>query len=172
MRFLGILLCLSVFTLTACNRSEPIQVQDIQGNTVQLVNHSKLLIVNYWASWCKPCYEEIPELNALYNAHKKQDDIIVLGVNFEQASKETLKTLVAKLAIQYPVSTTDPAKQLGIKEVANLPATFIFAPNGKLVDTLFGKQTHQSLEQALVAAKKACGHTDPIKNEIKKPVHL
>lgn len=154
-RYLSILLVIMGLALIACDDTKPVSVQDIQGNTIELINNQgKWLVINYWASWCKPCYEEIPQLNALYQAHKKQGDLLVVGVSFEQLPKPALQDSATKLLIQYPVLSTDPAKSLGIKEVANLPATFIVSPQGKLVDTLFGKQTQQSIEQAVEAVKK------------------
>jgi len=142
------LIILMMLFLTSCDNSP--RYEDLQGHSIRLSQfHGNWLVLNYWASWCKSCYKEIPELNAFYKAHKK-DGIRLMGVNYDLASLDVLKSLVKKFNIQFPVLTSDPAKQLGIDNVPGLPATFIIGPDGKVVKQLYGIQTRQSLEEALV----------------------
>ncbi len=105
------------------------------------------MIINYWAIWCKPCIEEIPELNqfAILQAGK----VILFAVDFDQNQGEKLKENSQKLGIEFPVLTSDPAEILGFEHPKVLPTTLIFNPEGKLERTLIGPQTVQSLQQAI-----------------------
>lgn len=106
------------------------------------------VIINYWASWCAPCMQEIPQLNAFYHSHKGHG-VKIYGVNFDQFESSELKRTIAKMGIQFPNLSRDPAHQLGLGEIPGIPMTFVFNPQGKLTQKLFGEQTIESLEKAI-----------------------
>jgi thiol-disulfide isomerase/thioredoxin len=133
--------------LCACSAA-PV-LHDSNGNTVNFADYQgKWLIINYWATWCKPCYKEIPALNAFYAAHKDKD-VVMFGVSYDQAPPEKLAGLIKQIGVQFPTLTSDPAAQLRVKEVDGLPTTLVFYPNGKLKQVLMGEQTQASLEKAI-----------------------
>ena len=122
-------------------------VQDAAGHKIKL--NGKLTIINYWATWCKPCKQEIPELNAFYQAHQS-DKLQIVGVNFDQPeSLQQLQAYIKKMGVKFPTLTQDPATMLGIKEIPGIPATFVFDAKGKLLQKLYGLQTKKSLEAAV-----------------------
>jgi thiol-disulfide isomerase/thioredoxin len=102
------------------------------------------VVINYWAIWCKPCAQEIPELNAL----AELPGVTVLGVNFDAASGAELEQQLGKLNIHFPTLEVDPAAQLGVSRPAVLPTSIIIDPEGQLRETLVGPQTLQSLAAA------------------------
>jgi thiol-disulfide isomerase/thioredoxin len=97
-------------------------------------------VVNYWAIWCKPCREEIPELNQL----NQIDNVVVLGVNFDRKVGEALVSDAAELGIEFTI-IDDPAPHLDITRPSVLPTTLILSPDGDLVATLVGPQTAESI---------------------------
>jgi len=99
------------------------------------------VLVNYWAEWCKPCLEEIPELNEL----NKAPDITVLGVNFDGIQGEALVALGGRMGIDFTLLADDPGPGFGWKLPLALPATFIVNPDGDLVETRFGPQTEEDI---------------------------
>ena len=111
--------------------------------------HGQWVLINYWAKWCKPCIEEIPELNAL---DQGRDDVTVLGVNYDGLVGDALAAQLEELKVEFATLATDPAEQLGTQRPVVLPTTFILDPGGALVSTLVGPQTLETLEQALVDA--------------------
>jgi thiol-disulfide isomerase/thioredoxin len=140
--------------LISCTAPKPAVVQDSDGRSVSLSDHPhQWLVINYWAGWCKPCYQEMPALNAFYQAHVKKHDLMMLGVNYDHAPAAQLAALIKRVGVQFPTLTSDPAKQLGIAHVPGLPATFIFTATGKLQNTLLGEQTEKTLEAALAGTK-------------------
>jgi len=108
------------------------------------------LVVNYWAQWCKPCIEEIPELNELDDRHA---DIAVLGVNFEGATGEELAEQERSLGVAFPTLPADPSADLGVPRPLVLPTTLLVDPDGRVVSQLVGPQTVKSLERALEEAR-------------------
>ncbi len=109
----------------------------------------KWVIVNYWATWCKPCLKEMPALNDLYKNNK--DKIVVLGVSYDKLSNKEIKAVAKKLSIQYPMLSTFPINKFGVKHLSVLPVTFIINPKGQLVKTLKGPQTEAQFKQAIGA---------------------
>ncbi len=103
-------------------------------------------IVNIWARWCKPCWQEIPELNEFYA--QKDSNIKLLGYNFDELSQEELQPLKAEMGIQFPVLVSWPKDWL-FPEVKGLPATLIIAPDNRLIKILWGPQTLVNLTQEI-----------------------
>lgn len=99
------------------------------------------VLVNYWAEWCKPCLEEIPELNEL----DKAPDITVLGVNFDDIRGEALQDLGDRMGIGFTMLADDPGPGFGWQLPVALPATFIVNPEGDLVEARFGPQTEDDI---------------------------
>jgi peroxiredoxin len=144
---IGLFILLSI-SLVGCTRST-VTTKDSNGNVINFADYrGKWIVLNYWASWCKPCKTEIPELNAFYSGHKDLD-AVVLGVNYDQVDITQLQQLVKQFVINYPVLSTDPGPALGITSVPGIPASFLINPEGKLVKTLYGEQTQIELEKAM-----------------------
>lgn len=102
------------------------------------------VVINYWAQWCKPCIEEIPQLNALDRTYEQ---VTVLGVNYDGAEGAELAQQREALGVAFS-SVSDPAAQLGIARPAVLPTTLILDPQGSVAATLVGPQTLESLARA------------------------
>ena len=148
MKKIIILLCVLI---TSCQPES--SFEDLHKHKIHLSDfRGKWVIINYWASWCAPCYKEIPALNQFYFKHK-DNDAMVLGVSYDRVSKKDLKEIVAKMKIHYPVLTSDPKDQLGIENIPGLPASYIIDPKGHLVGHLFGAQTLASLEKEITHDK-------------------
>jgi thiol-disulfide isomerase/thioredoxin len=103
-------------------------------------------LVNYWALWCTPCREEIPELNLV----DKAPDITVFGVNYDDQKGPKLSQQRSEMGILFANLPQDPASALGVPRPSVLPTTLIVSPEGNLVATLKGPQTAQSLKQLLI----------------------
>ena len=115
-------------------------------------------VVNYWAIWCTPCREEIPELNRL----AEQKDITVLGVNFDAKLGESLAKDSMDLGIEFP-TIDDPSGLLGIARPDKLPTTLVIDPDGNLVSTLVGPQTEEGLERIIANFRQK--NADPLVGE-------
>ena len=109
------------------------------------------LLVNYWAEWCAPCIEEMPELNEI----AKRPDVNVLAVNFDGVAGDKLNAAVKKIGVKIPSLITNPIPYLHIPKPSSLPATYVINPEGKLTATLLGAQTQSSLLTAIKSSDQA-----------------
>lgn len=105
------------------------------------------MFINYWAIWCHPCREEIPELNAFAEQHAS--DAIVYGVNFDEVDNDRLLVQADELAIEFPLLAADPAQALDYARPMVLPTTMVINPDGEVWARLLGPQTVDSLSAAM-----------------------
>ena len=138
---------LILLALAACSPADKpmgaLQLDELRGQWV---------VINYWAVWCKPCIQEIPELNEL----AELPQVTVLGVNYDGLIGEELEQQVQKLGVAFPTLATDPSTQLGIARPVVLPTSLILDPDGQLSSTLVGPQTLETL--ATATRQSLAGH--------------
>jgi thiol-disulfide isomerase/thioredoxin len=123
------------FTLPSL-AGEDVSLQELRGRWV---------VLNYWATWCAPCRKEIPELSAL---NTTREDVIVLGLAFEDTEIENFEEFLAEYQPSYPVLLVDvfaPPEPFGAPRV--LPTTIILNPQGMEVKTFLGPVTSEQLEE-------------------------
>ncbi len=147
MKSLILTLCLLLGAATAA----PVDLiaPDLDGRTRQLSEfRGKWVVANYWATWCPPCREEIPELEVFHFNHKDKDAVVV-GLNLEAISLDKLRDFVEEQFISYPILRLGrrPARMLG--RVPGLPTTFLISPEGEIVARWVGPVTREILERAI-----------------------
>lgn len=140
----------ALILMTAATISQAdVLLKDNQGHDISFASlKGKWVLINYWASWCKTCVAEIPEFNRFYRKHE-QDPVALFAVNYDALPLEKHNNLIKKLNIQYPSLLADPAFALGLGNIGGVPVTFIFNPQGELVNTLYGGQNVRTLDQAI-----------------------
>lgn len=128
--------------------SKPVVLKDINGKKIPFASlKGRWVFINYWASWCQPCLDEIAELNRFYK--DKKNRVALFAVNYDMLPLAQQMDLIRKYNIRYPSLQEDPANQLNLGAIAGVPATFVFNPAGKLSQTLYGEQTLLSLNKVL-----------------------
>lgn len=147
--FTLVLSILALLPLASCSDGEP-HYTLADGGTLKFSElKGRVVFINYWAEWCKPCRKEIPELNALQK--KYSDQVQVLGVNFDGAIGDELIKQSTAIGIEFPLLTTDPRHQFSVKPSGVLPETLIIDRQGIFQKVLLGPQTLEQLQTILKA---------------------
>ena len=125
--------------------------EDINGKEHKLSDYrGKWVFVNYWATWCPPCLDEIPELVEFHDKHADKE-AVVLGVNYENVNDKYLKQFAEEFFISYPILKANLNRTPPFGRIRGLPTTFVISPEGKLVDTRIGGVDLQWLEERIKA---------------------
>jgi len=128
-------------------------LKDMAGNQHRLSAYKgKWVLVNYWATWCPPCLEEVPDLVNLYD-RRKQKDLMVLGVVFDYKDVKEVNEYVDDMLMSYPVVLGDDSVTAQIGPASVLPTTFIYNPQGKLVKIKRGIITRAFIEDMITGKK-------------------
>jgi len=146
----------AVLFLVAINSviADDFKLNDVNGKPHNLSDYKgKWVIVNYWATWCPPCLEEIPELVDFHEQHKNKD-AVVLGINYEDIDQKYLKTFVEEYFISYPILHADPGKADFWGPVNGLPTTVIISPTGEMMMRQVGRVDGEFLENSIKYIKK------------------
>lgn len=111
-------------------------MQSLAGETYTLSElRGQWVVVNFWATWCAPCREEMPELQAI--SENYADNLVMLGIN-NRESAERIQAYADELGIRFPLLLDPDDSVLLNYQVINLPQTLIVDPNGELVWRRFG----------------------------------
>lgn len=111
---------------------------------------NKFKVINFWATWCKPCVKEMPDFQAL----SLRSDVAVLGLAFEDATEADLAAFAKKMQVSYPIAKVDVYGELPkpLETPRGLPTTLIFDPNGLLLKKFIGPVTKADLEKVIAGA--------------------
>jgi peroxiredoxin len=90
----------------------------------------KVVLLNFWATWCPPCRKEMPDLEALYNRFKDRG-FVILAISDEEASK--VDPFITERKITYPVLLDPGRKVNGLFQIDGIPKSFVYDRSGKLV---------------------------------------
>lgn len=133
------------FTLTV-HADDAFTLVDMAGVKHRLADYQgKWVIVNYWATWCPPCLEEVPDLVNLYD-QRKDKDLMVLGVVFDFKNVNEVEKFADDMLMSYPIVLGNERTVAEIGSAAILPTTYIYNPQGELVKTRKGLITRQYIE--------------------------
>jgi len=113
----------------------------------------KVLVVNFWASWCPPCVEEMPELDRLHQEFSSQN-VLFVGIAID--SPTNVREFLKKTPVSYPIAMggmggSEIYKALGNTQSA-LPYTVILSPAGKVISSKLGKISAEEIRSSIKSA--------------------
>ena len=164
---LVLFLCLSIY---ACERNvdqlsaeptkqvaPPFSLMDLSGNTISLdALRGKVVIINFFATWCGACRSEIPKFVHLYQKYKSQG-LEMIGVSLDRNEPKMLKRFLERYHVRYPVvfATGDMIYKYG--GISAIPATVIVNQNGMIDQMIVGIRSKEMFEKTVVRLLKDYG---------------
>ncbi len=127
----------------------PLALRDTTGRDVSLAGlRGKVVAVNFWATWCGPCRQEIPDLARVYEAHRGRC-FELLGVAEESGGRDDVIAAARRLGINYPVLLDERGVAGDAFRIPGYPRTFLIDVNGKVRNVFAGAVEREVLESAL-----------------------
>jgi peroxiredoxin len=129
------------------HRTPPLRLPRLDGGITSLEDHrDKLVVVNFWATWCTPCTAEMPTLEALWREYRDRG-LVVLAVSVDRgAPRPVLDPYVSQLGLTFPILLDADLTTAQAWRVTGLPATFVVRPGGAAIGMAFGAREWNSAE--------------------------
>jgi thiol-disulfide isomerase/thioredoxin len=130
----------------------PFLVNDLNGQMISTAQlHGKVVIVNFWATWCPPCQEEIPEMMELQKEF--QGKLQIIGVSMDDGPEEPVKQFADKIGMNYPIVMGNDGLPEEYGGIPALPTSFVIDPEGRVVQKhvgLYPKEVYDDEIRALL----------------------
>ncbi|MBC2578548.1 redoxin domain-containing protein [Peptostreptococcus russellii] len=138
----------------------PIELKDQNGNTVNIEKDfkGKVVFLNFFATWCPPCKQEIPDIEKLYedNGFNKKDVAVIAVASPGQGREQDeagVKKFIDEMGIKYPVLMDTTGEVFGKYQVYSLPTTFLIDKEGKIYGYVTGGITRDVMDKAVNETK-------------------
>ncbi|MDT8300295.1 MAG: TlpA disulfide reductase family protein [Sedimentisphaerales bacterium] len=135
------ILLFAYFTITPINAAQndiigkqapSFTLLDLNGKKVSLSDYKdKVVILDFWATWCPPCIKEIPHFIELYNEYKNQG-LVIVGISVDQKGVGIVKSFNRKYKINYPILMADNQVSRNYGNITGIPTTFVIDQAGKI----------------------------------------
>ncbi|HVN63933.1 MAG TPA: TlpA disulfide reductase family protein [Candidatus Binataceae bacterium] len=120
--------------VAAGSRAADFKLQTLDGHTISLHSlRGKVVFLNIWATWCGPCREEMPSLEALYDEFKSNPDFVMLAVSQDVKGKAAVEPYIEKSGLHFTV-LLDPENEVAESyDISGVPETFVIDREGRIV---------------------------------------
>ncbi|MGB9628729.1 MAG: TlpA family protein disulfide reductase [Thermodesulfobacteriota bacterium] len=124
--------------LREVKKAPPFCLKNLEGEIIELKNFKgRVILLNFWATWCSPCKEEMPSMETLYQQFDRKDfTLLAVSVDFEES--KNVKKFIEKSGYTFPVLVDPKGKILDLYGVRAIPTTFLIDQNGLILGKAIG----------------------------------
>ena len=124
-------------------------LQSVEGKNVTLSSFKgKVIILNFWATWCPPCRMELPDFVELFSAYKDKG-LIIIGVSLDEGGAATVKKFMKKQPLNYPILIGNQAVTTSYGGLRGIPTTFILDKDGNIKNKIVGARDRAFFENEI-----------------------
>lgn len=139
-----------IFSCARAEKSYPLApgftLKDLDGNDISLSNlEGKVIFLNFWATWCPPCREEIPGFVEIYDQYKDKG-IEIIGISVDKLGTKSLLAFIEKYKMNYPVVLGTQKVIDDYKPGRFIPVTIIIDKKGKIREKHIGFMDKETLK--------------------------
>ena len=139
--------------------AEGFNFKDTKGKVHRLADYKgKWVLINFWATWCPPCLEEMPALQQL---HETRKDLVVIGIAMEYQDVAYVKQFADDLLVSFPIVLGDRKIAAQIGKVPGLPTTYLYNTEGQIAAYHVGALTREAVERYIDSKKVAAKVSKP-----------
>ena len=120
--------------------------ENLRGGTTGLVDYKgKVVLLNFWATWCMPCRAEMPGMETLWQKYKEQG-LVIAAVSVDEGSRGRIETFSKLLDLSFPILLDPESEVSDLYKVSNMPTSFLIDRNGKIISRIVGTEEWASSE--------------------------
>jgi len=142
-----------VFSPASVLRQEAVAPQftlrDVNGRTVRLSDYQgKVVLINFWATWCPPCRAEMPDLVRLQREHGKEG-LQIIGITYPPEKKTRVRTFARSVKVNYPIILGTRQIKARFSSDETLPLTVVINRDGKVSDIISGILLREEFDEKI-----------------------
>jgi len=111
---------------------KPVPLQSFRG---------KIVLLNFWATWCGPCQQEMPSLEALYQRYKDRG-FVILGVSLDEEGWPVVEAFLKRVPVTFPLLIDSLQSVSDTYQIFRIPETYLIDAEGKIIDKFVGPQDY------------------------------
>lgn len=147
--FALLLLFVPVVTFSQASRPAQLTLKDIQGRYIRLSDYrGKVVLINFWATWCPPCRAEIPDLVRLQREYRSRG-LRIIGVTYPPQQRREVRRFMRQAKVNYPVGLGTKQTKLRFSQSETLPITIVISKDGRIRDIIEGILLPDEFEQKI-----------------------
>jgi thiol-disulfide isomerase/thioredoxin len=130
-------------------KAPPLVLKDINGRTVRLSRYrGKVVLINFWATWCPPCRAEMPDLVRLQREHGK-DGLQIIGITYPPEEKTRVRRFARSLKVNYPIVLGTRKLKARFTSDETLPLTVVIDRDGKVTEIIGGILLREEFDEKI-----------------------
>lgn len=108
----------------------------------------KPVMINFWATWCPPCRQEMPELEKFYETHKQHVELLSVHLT-SQDRRDKVGPFIQQYSLTFPVVLDEKGKILKLYNIQTIPTTYILDGNGVIRKKVIGPMTYKQMQEIM-----------------------